>query len=160
MSDFVYCRVWVILTCTQCFISYRTAATTVRGNRNCPHFFVIRILETNSISNSSVLSPSLLFPICISSRLAQAIGVDTTSAPFRTTSFYTAHEALLLSYEQALTREDSLTGKEENGELSGCHLLRFFREIGSGLFAGCARRRQEERFLFFSPLQRRFGCFL
>lgn len=40
----------------------------------------------------------------------QAIGVDTSSAPFRQTSFYTAHEALLLSYEEALTREDSLTG--------------------------------------------------
>lgn len=37
--------------------------------------------------------------------------MDTTSAPFRTTSFYTAHEALLLSYEEALTREDSLTGE-------------------------------------------------
>ncbi len=43
--------------------------------------------------------------------VVQAIGVDTTSAPFRATSFYTAHEALLLSYEQALTREDSLTGE-------------------------------------------------
>lgn len=41
----------------------------------------------------------------------QAIGVDTSSAPFRQTSFYTAHEALLLPYEEALTREDSLTGE-------------------------------------------------
>lgn len=43
--------------------------------------------------------------------IVQAIGVDTDSAPFRQTTFYTAHEALLLPYEQALTREDSLTGK-------------------------------------------------
>lgn len=43
----------------------------------------------------------------------QAIGVDTESAPFRQTSFYTAHEALLLPYEQALTRQDSLTGEPE-----------------------------------------------
>lgn len=33
------------------------------------------------------------------------------AAPFRQTSFYTAHEALLLPYEEALTREDSLTGE-------------------------------------------------
>ena len=43
--------------------------------------------------------------------ILQAIGVDTDSAPFRQTTFYTAHEALLLPYEEALTREDSLTGK-------------------------------------------------
>ena len=43
--------------------------------------------------------------------IVQAIGVDTDSAPFRQTKYYTAHEALLLPYEQALTREDSLTGK-------------------------------------------------
>ena len=43
--------------------------------------------------------------------VVQAIGVDTESAPFRQTTVFTAHEALLLPYEQALTREDSLTGE-------------------------------------------------
>jgi len=40
-----------------------------------------------------------------------ACGINPDTAPqLRTTSFYTSHEALLLPYEQALTREDSLTG--------------------------------------------------
>jgi 3-deoxy-7-phosphoheptulonate synthase len=38
----------------------------------------------------------------------QACGLDLESHPeLRTTEFYTSHEALLLGYEQALTREDS-----------------------------------------------------
>ena len=40
-----------------------------------------------------------------------ACGVDPTTVPqLQGTSFYTSHEALLLPYEQALTRRDSLTG--------------------------------------------------
>jgi 3-deoxy-7-phosphoheptulonate synthase len=41
----------------------------------------------------------------------RACGVDPEQAPeLRTTDFYTSHEALLLGYEQALTRVDSTTG--------------------------------------------------
>jgi 3-deoxy-7-phosphoheptulonate synthase len=40
-----------------------------------------------------------------------ACGVDPETVPqLQGTSFYTSHEALLLQYEQALTRRDSLTG--------------------------------------------------
>ncbi|MBW8745565.1 MAG: 3-deoxy-7-phosphoheptulonate synthase class II [Sphingomonas sp.] len=40
-----------------------------------------------------------------------ACGVNPETVPqLRATSFYTSHEALLLQYEQALTRQDSLTG--------------------------------------------------
>jgi 3-deoxy-7-phosphoheptulonate synthase len=40
-----------------------------------------------------------------------ACGVDPTSVPqLQGTSFYTSHEALLLPYEEAMTRRDSLTG--------------------------------------------------
>ena len=40
-----------------------------------------------------------------------ACGVDPSSVPqLKSTDFYTSHEALLLPYEQALTRQDSLTG--------------------------------------------------
>lgn len=40
-----------------------------------------------------------------------ACGIDADSVPqLKATSFYTSHEALLLPYEQALTRQDSLTG--------------------------------------------------
>ena len=41
----------------------------------------------------------------------EACGVDPQTLPqLQRTSFYTSHEALLLPYEQALTRQDSLTG--------------------------------------------------
>jgi len=40
-----------------------------------------------------------------------ACGIDPMTVPqLQGTSFYTSHEALLLQYEQALTRRDSLTG--------------------------------------------------
>ena len=40
-----------------------------------------------------------------------ACGIDPASVPqLQGTSFFTSHEALLLQYEQALTRQDSLTG--------------------------------------------------
>ncbi|MCB2084592.1 MAG: 3-deoxy-7-phosphoheptulonate synthase class II, partial [Sphingomonadaceae bacterium] len=41
----------------------------------------------------------------------EACGVDPATVPqLQGTSFYTSHEALLLPYEQAMTRRDSLTG--------------------------------------------------
>jgi 3-deoxy-7-phosphoheptulonate synthase len=41
----------------------------------------------------------------------QACGINPQTVPqLQGTSFYTSHEALLLQYEQALTRRDSLTG--------------------------------------------------
>jgi len=40
-----------------------------------------------------------------------ACGINPETVPqLKTTNFYTSHEALLLPYEQALTRQDSLTG--------------------------------------------------
>jgi len=44
-------------------------------------------------------------------RFMRAIGVDTRSTVFTQTDFYTAHECLLLPYESALTRQDSITDK-------------------------------------------------
>jgi len=44
-------------------------------------------------------------------RFMRAIGVDTRSPTFTQTNFYTAHECLLLPYEQALTRQDSITDR-------------------------------------------------
>ncbi|MEP0071123.1 MAG: 3-deoxy-7-phosphoheptulonate synthase class II [Marinomonas sp.] len=40
----------------------------------------------------------------------EACGVGSGLAQLKETEFYTSHEALLLPYEQALTRQDSLTG--------------------------------------------------
>ncbi len=42
-------------------------------------------------------------------RFMKAIGVDTRTPTFTQCNFYTAHECLLLPYEQALTRQDSIT---------------------------------------------------
>lgn len=77
-------------------------------------------------------------------RFMKAIGVDTSSAAFTKTDFYTAHECLLLPYEQALTREDSTTGRwydcsahmlwvgERTRQLDGAH-LEFVRGVGNPL---------------------------
>ncbi len=44
-------------------------------------------------------------------RFMEACGVNSTTVPaIRETEFFTSHEALLLPYEEALTRTDSLTG--------------------------------------------------
>ena len=43
-------------------------------------------------------------------RFMRACGLDLDAAALNQVDFYTSHEALLLGYEQALTRQDSLTG--------------------------------------------------
>lgn len=67
-------------------------------------------------------------------RFMKAIGVDTSEDVFTRTEFFTAHECILLPYDQALTRVDSTTGKhydcsahmlwvgEDMRELDGAHL--------------------------------------
>ena len=77
-------------------------------------------------------------------RFMKAIGVDTSKDPFTKTDFYVAHECLLLPYEEALTRQDSTTGRyydcsghmlwvgERTRELDGAH-LEFVRGIGNPL---------------------------
>lgn len=77
-------------------------------------------------------------------RFMKAIGVDTTRPEFTTVDFYTSHECLLLPYEQALTRQDSITGKwydcsahmvwvgERTRNLDGAH-IEFTRGIHNPL---------------------------
>ena len=77
-------------------------------------------------------------------RFMKAIGVNTADDAFTKTDFYTAHECLLLPYEEALTRQDSTTGKwydcsahmlwvgERTRELDGAH-LEFTRGISNPL---------------------------
>jgi 3-deoxy-7-phosphoheptulonate synthase len=77
-------------------------------------------------------------------RFMKAIGVDTKRPEFTTVDFYTSHECLLLPYEQALTRQDSITGKwydcsahmlwigERTRNLDGAH-LEFIKGIGNPL---------------------------
>ena len=75
-------------------------------------------------------------------RFMRAIGVDTSSDVFTKTDFYVAHECLLLQYEEALTRRDSLTGRwydcsahmlwvgERTRQLD-CGHLQFVRGLGN-----------------------------
>ena len=77
----------------------------------------------------------------------RACGVDTTSNPnLHEVDVYTSHEALILGYEEALTRQDSLTGDwydcsahmlwigERTRELDGAH-VEFLRGVGNPI--GC-----------------------
>ncbi|HUR76592.1 MAG TPA: 3-deoxy-7-phosphoheptulonate synthase class II [Acidimicrobiales bacterium] len=74
-------------------------------------------------------------------RFMRACGIDlTTEAALQQVDFYTSHEALVLGYEQALTRKDSLTGDyydcsahfvwigERTRQIDGAH-VEFFRGI-------------------------------
>ena len=80
----------------------------------------------------------------------EACGITSEAVPaIRETEFYTCHEALLLPYEQALTRRDSLTGKwydvsahmlwigDRTRQLDGAH-VEFMRGINNpiGVKAG------------------------
>jgi 3-deoxy-7-phosphoheptulonate synthase len=80
-------------------------------------------------------------------RFMRACGLDTESNPvLREVDVYTSHEALLLGYEEALTRQDSLTGGwydcsahmlwigERTRQVDGAH-VEFLRGVGNPL--GC-----------------------
>ena len=77
----------------------------------------------------------------------RASGIDTESNPnLRQVDVYTSHEALILGYEEALTRQDSLTGKwydcsahmlwigERTHQLDGAH-VEFLRGVDNPI--GC-----------------------
>jgi 3-deoxy-7-phosphoheptulonate synthase len=79
-------------------------------------------------------------------RFMRATGMDTEDANLRQVDVWTSHEALLLSYEEALTRQDSTTGHwydcsahmlwigERTRELDGAH-VEFLRGVGNPI--GC-----------------------
>jgi 3-deoxy-7-phosphoheptulonate synthase len=79
-------------------------------------------------------------------RFMDACGIDLDSASMSQVDFYTSHEALLLGYEQALTRRDSLTDDwydcsahmlwigERTRELDGAH-VEFLRGVHNPI--GC-----------------------
>lgn len=80
-------------------------------------------------------------------RFMRACGVDTeNTAALHEADVFTSHEALLLGYEEALTRQDSLTGQwydcsahmlwigERTRQLDGAH-IEFLRGVGNPL--GC-----------------------
>ena len=79
----------------------------------------------------------------------EACGIDPATVPqLQGTSFYTSHEALLLPYEQALTRQDSLTGDwydtsahmvwiGDRTRFEGSAHIEFARGIGNPLGMKC-----------------------
>jgi 3-deoxy-7-phosphoheptulonate synthase len=80
-------------------------------------------------------------------RFMEACGIDTSeSAQLHQADMWTSHEALILGYEEALTREDSLTGDwydcsahmlwigERTRQLDGAH-MEFLSGVGNPL--GC-----------------------
>jgi len=80
-------------------------------------------------------------------RFMHACGIDTDSFPMlHEVDVYTSHEALILGYEEALTRQDSLTGQwydcsahmlwigERTRQLDGAH-VEFLRGVGNPI--GC-----------------------
>jgi 3-deoxy-7-phosphoheptulonate synthase len=80
-------------------------------------------------------------------RFMAACGIDTESQPnLHVVDFFTSHEALILGYEEALTRQDSLTGEwydcsahmlwigERSRQIDGAH-VEFLRGVGNPL--GC-----------------------
>ena len=82
-------------------------------------------------------------------RFMEACGVDANSSPYvREASFFTSHEALLLPYEQAMTRQDSLTGDwydcsahmlwigDRTRQPDGAH-VEFLRGVGNPLGLKC-----------------------
>ncbi len=80
-------------------------------------------------------------------RFMAACGINTESQPnLHEVDFFTSHEALILGYEEALTRQDSLTGKwydcsahmlwigERSRQLDGAH-VEFLRGVDNPI--GC-----------------------
>lgn len=80
-------------------------------------------------------------------RFMRACGVDPATQPaLHDVDFYTSHEALILGYEEALTRQDSLTGDwydcsahllwigERTRQIDGAH-VEFLRGVGNPI--GC-----------------------
>jgi 3-deoxy-7-phosphoheptulonate synthase len=79
----------------------------------------------------------------------EACGIDPATVPqLQGTSFFTSHEALLLPYEQALTRRDSLTGEwydtsahmlwiGDRTRFEGSAHIEFARGIGNPLGMKC-----------------------
>jgi 3-deoxy-7-phosphoheptulonate synthase len=89
----------------------------------------------------------------------RACGITPESVPqLRTTEFYTSHEALLLGYEQSLTRIDSTTGEwydtsahmvwigDRTRQLDGAH-LEFCRGIKNPIGLKCGPSMSEDDLL-------------
>lgn len=105
-----------------------------------------RIIDWNldfvANSDESKMYKELAIRVEEAMQFIKAVGVDTRNPLMTETEFYTAHEVLLLDYEEALTREDSTTGLyydcsahlawigERTRQMDGAH-IEFFRGINN-----------------------------
>lgn len=88
-----------------------------------------------------------------------ACGIDPDTVPqLKGTSFYTSHEALLLPYEEALTRQDSLTGRwydtsahmlwiGDRTRFEGSAHVEFLRGIGNPIGMKCGPTLEPDQLL-------------
>ena len=101
----------------------------------------------------------------------EACGVDPATVPqLQGTSFYTSHEALLLPYEQAMTRQDSLTGDwydtsahmvwiGDRTRFEGSSHIEFVRGIGNPLGLKCGPSLEPDVLLsLLDTLKSESGC--
>lgn len=89
----------------------------------------------------------------------EACGINPDTVPqLKGTDFYTSHEALLLPYEQALTRQDSLTGQwydtsahmlwiGDRTRFEGSAHVEFLRGIGNPIGVKCGPSLQNDALL-------------
>lgn len=72
------------------------------------HLWNLSFVENNNFGKKYA---ELASDIAKSLRFMKACGIDTNNTrQLKEVSFYTSHEALVLHYEEALTRQDSLSG--------------------------------------------------
>src|SRR4029453_1047665 len=98
--------------------AYRQSAATLNLLRAFAHGGYANLASVHQWMLGFVKdSPQARRYVELSDRISQALGfmqacgLDLESHPeLRTTDFYTSHEALLLGFEEALTRVDSTTG--------------------------------------------------
>jgi len=94
--------------CTQTLNILRAFSSGGYANLSRVHAWTLDFVEQTPAGSryrklASVVEESL--------RFMKAIGVDLNAAEFEKVDFFTAHECLLLPYEEAMTRVDSTTGK-------------------------------------------------
>src|SRR5258707_763086 len=91
-------------------LSLRRALAEGRyGNPGSVHKWLVGFVKASPQSRRYT---ELAYRISEALGFMQAIGLDLEDPPeLRTTDIYTSHEALLLGYEQAMTRIDSTSGE-------------------------------------------------
>lgn len=103
--------------CTQTLNILRAFSSGGYANLSRLHAWTLDFVETTPAGSkyrklASVVEESL--------RFMNAIGIDLESPSMQQIDFYTAHECLLLPYEEAMTRVDSTSGKYYD---TSAHLL-------------------------------------